>query len=95
MLPTPEMTPAGRIFQVDRIAMAEGGLLIEFRAVPGQEYAVQDPHGDGWRTVPMTVRAAGNRVQWIDDGSPKTPSRPETVPLRLYRVIELSPPPGG
>jgi hypothetical protein len=34
-----------------------------------------------------TVTAANNRVQWYDDGPPKTASKPASVSSRYYRVI--------
>ena len=89
-LPTPNVAPPGRVFEIDRVEVLPEGFLIEFPAEPGKSYAIQYAHNTTWFTSPMVVRAAGSRVQWIDSGSPKTPSPPSTVVRRLYRIIELS-----
>lgn len=69
-----------------------GRFLLEFRAVPGQHYAVQyrNTVGDPWRTAVPTVTAPANVVQWLDDGPPKTVTRPPAA-SRFYRVLLLEP----
>ena len=75
-----------------RISNAVNQVWIEFQAVAGQRYTIlygDTPTTTNWNVVAPTIVAPGNRVQWLDDGPPKTP----TVPLsggtnRFYRVIE-------
>jgi uncharacterized repeat protein (TIGR01451 family) len=69
-----------------------GRFLLEFRAVPGQRYAVQyrNTVGDPWHTAVPAVTAPANVVQWLDDGPPKTVTPPPAT-SRLYRVLLLEP----
>ena len=71
--------------------MLDGGLLIEFTAAPGSLYEVQysDDNAD-WKVSPTRIRAAGNRVQWIDRGPPRTDSPPTDKTSRFYRVREIA-----
>ncbi len=83
-------TPTGRIGAIDRnVALPDGRFLIEFSATPGRTYAVQySSTMTNWQTVVPTITAPANRVQWYDDGPPKTESKP-TSGSRFYRIIEL------
>ncbi len=83
-------TPTGRIGAIDRnVQLANGRFLIEFSATPGRTYAVQySSTMTNWQTVVPTITAPANRVQWYDDGPPKTQSKP-TSGSRFYRIIEL------
>jgi hypothetical protein len=68
--------------------LADGTCLIEFSAVPGQVYHIQyteDLHN--WKTVVPSVTNDANRIQWIDNGPPKTDSFPGDKSIRVYRVI--------
>ena len=83
-------TPTGTFIAIDRIVqLTSGRFLIEFSATPGRSYAMQYS-GDlsSWKTAQSTIIAASNRVQWYDDGPPKTDS-PPTSGSRFYRVVEL------
>jgi len=83
---------SGTIFNISRtIVLADGSVLVEFSAVPGQVYAIQ--YGSDmvtWRTAVPAITAPANRVQWIDAGPPKTDSSPAQQPARYYRVVLLS-----
>ena len=84
--------PDGRIFFIDRTELVQGSrLLIEFTTEPGKRYLVQYRSNDGpWRSAYPAVTAGANRVQWYDDGPPKTESLPFLLfGSRFYRVIEL------
>jgi uncharacterized repeat protein (TIGR01451 family) len=71
--------------------LANGDILIEFPSVPGQRYTVlysADPGFADERAALPSIVAPADRVQWIDDGPPKTVSRPASVGARFYRVIQ-------
>lgn len=75
---------------VDRvISLADGAMVLEFATTPGVCYTVQySPDGQTWYDSLVRLRAGGTRVQWIDRGSPKTPTPPGDAASRFYRVIE-------
>ena len=79
----------GTPVKIDRaIWLADGTFMIEFSAVPGQVYHIQ--YGDDmltWKTVTLGGTSSANRVQWIDNGQPKTESFPSKQSSRFYRVI--------
>jgi hypothetical protein len=76
---------------IDRVLrLADGTTLIEFAAVPGQVYYIQ--YCDdlrNWKTVTPGVTSGANRIQWIDNGQPKTESFPSDRVSRFYRVIRV------
>jgi hypothetical protein len=77
---------------VDRCLLQDdGSFLIEFTAKPGSRYEIQySDDGKRWRCSPVSIRAAGNRIQWIDRGPPRTETAPLTTPRRFYVVKELA-----
>jgi len=77
---------------IDRaLRLADGAMLVEFTATPGALYEVHySPDGEHWKLSPVRIRAAGNRVQWIDRGPPRTDVPPSEAPVRFYRVKEIS-----
>ena len=85
--------PDGRVFSIDRAQLVQGNrMLIEFTAEAGKRYLVQyrtNATSAAWRSAHPAVTAGANRVQWFDDGPPKTESPPGPVGNRFYRVIEL------
>ncbi len=77
---------------IDRdVELQSGRFLIEFTAIPGRSYAVQYSTNmmASWITVIPTIIAPANKVQWYDDGPPKTVSKPDTTGSRFYRIIQL------
>ncbi len=86
-------TAAGAAVSIDRMLMLEpGAFLLEFTAVPGELYQVQYSTGGAWADSWVRIRAAGNRVQWIDRGAPRTSSPPQPGKSRFYRVKHLAAP---
>jgi len=90
----PNSAPAqqdGSPVTIDRtLRLADGTVLIEFAAVPGQIYHIQYSDDSlNWKTVTPGVSNGANRIQWIDNGPPKTDSRPSDRVLRFYRVVTL------
>lgn len=75
-------------------AYPNGAILIEFPTEAGRRYYVQyAPTAEGLagpagerRTAEPAILGTGSRVQWVDDGPPKTESPPGTS-NRFYRVI--------
>jgi sugar lactone lactonase YvrE len=86
----PPGAPGG--LAVDRVLPLPGpALLIEFTAVPGRRYSVQySSSGTEWLDSPIPIRAAGNRVQWIDQGLPRTSTPPPAERGRFYRIREIA-----
>jgi hypothetical protein len=76
---------------IDRLeALPGGALLLEFPADPGALYQVQySRDGRTWTNSLVRIRAAGTRVQWIDQGAPRTLSHPKTDAFRFYRVRKM------
>jgi len=90
----PVSRPQGGLLSVDRALLLQNGrVLIEFSAKAGKRYVVQyNTNGTDtttWLTADPAITAGANRVQWLDDGPPKTVSPPGGVGNRLYRVVEL------
>ena len=83
--------PTGTVLAIHSdLQLGTNRFLIEFTATPGQRYVVQYSSDlTNWQTAVPTIIAPANRVQWYDDGPPKTESKPTTVGSRFYRVIEL------
>lgn len=92
ILDPPAMAPgAGQAFDIDRLLrLPSGDMLLEFASEPGQRYSVEYAGAAGvWQRSALVVRAAGNRVQWIDRGPPQTDSHPASVGSRFYRIRKL------
>jgi hypothetical protein len=75
------------------VDLGAGGILVEFEAVLHRSYSIIYS-GDGTFTNALLAQppivAPGDRVQWIDNGPPKTISHPTTSGARFYRV-QLNP----
>ena len=84
------VTDTGSIIQIDRNVQFENGrFIIEFSSTPGSHYAVQYTSDmETWKTATPIITAPANKVQWYDDGPPKTESKP-TTGSRFYRVMQL------
>lgn len=83
-----ETAPA---FAVNRLVkQTDGSVVIEFNADPGKQYRIQySKDTANWKTCPVSIRAGGTKVQWIDRGPPWTDSPPSSAPSRFYRVLRL------
>jgi hypothetical protein len=87
----PSGEPPGTVLGFVRQVPLPGGLfLVEFSTIAGWWYFVQYS-GDmtDWKTALPAVVGTGSRVQWIDNGPPKTESLPSSASSRFYRVILL------
>ncbi|HEY1120341.1 MAG TPA: hypothetical protein VGE67_02020, partial [Haloferula sp.] len=72
--------------------LSSGDILVEIDSIPGTTYVV-DYSNDAqtWIRSSGSVTAVSNRLQWIDNGPPKTQSHPSTVSSRFYRFVEVTP----
>jgi len=100
VLPVATGTNAGSGVEIDRCFMderfGEPRFVIEWKSVPGRTYTIiycEESTSGPWLVATPTVKAASNRVQWYDDGAPKTVRQPSSVSSRYYRVIESIPNP--
>jgi hypothetical protein len=69
--------------------LPNGSYLIEFQSIPGRSYTIlysSDMLFSTSLVAQPSIVAPANRVQWIDDGPPKTISRPISAGSRFYRV---------
>ncbi|MDB6125532.1 MAG: hypothetical protein JWQ71_4525 [Pedosphaera sp.] len=84
------VTATGPFIKINRNVQLPGGrILIEFSAIRGHRYAVQySSDRQNWKTATPIITAPSNRVQWYDDGPPKTESKP-TPGSRFYRIMVL------
>ncbi len=81
----------GPAFSVNRcVPQADGSVVIEFTAEPGRSYRVQySKDAVHWKSCPVSIKAGGTKVQWIDRGPPWTDAAPSSTPSRFYRVQSL------
>jgi hypothetical protein len=79
----------GSVLITNIVMSASGDIVITFPAIPGRTYTVL--YGDFPSTNPLVAQppivAPANYVQWIDDGPPKTISKPLDASSRFYRVL--------
>ncbi len=71
-----------------RLRTADGGFLVEFNSLADRLYFVQySSDMVNWKTAWPGIAGLGNRVQWVDNGPPRTESMPDTAACRFYRVL--------
>jgi hypothetical protein len=73
-----------------RADLGTGGYLIEFPAIINRTYTIYYSSNMNFLNAYMaqpSIVAPANRVQWIDDGPPKTIRHPKADPQRYYRVL--------
>jgi hypothetical protein len=72
----------------DDIAFTDGAIYIKFDTLPGRKYYVQYSEDMvTWITSFPPVTGNGGSVVWMDNGPPKTISRPGEETSRFYRVF--------
>jgi hypothetical protein len=76
---------------IDRgLRLADGSFLVEFLTVSNRLYYIQYSSDlTTWKTAQPAVVGNGTRIQWLDNGEPKTDSAPSTQAARFYRVVLL------
>ena len=66
----------------------DGAFSLTFNSAPNTAYYIQySSDFIHWQTVPQPVIGAGSRVEWLDDGPPKTTVAPQDQSFRFYRVV--------
>ncbi len=71
-----------------QIRLENGDFLVEFNSEAGRIYFVQ--YGNDltdWKTAWPSVAGTGNRIQWMDNGPPRTETSPAPEPSRFYRIV--------
>jgi len=64
--------------------------MIEFLTISNRIYAIQySSNLARWRDAQPAVVGNGTRIQWIDNGQPKTETPPISQASRFYRVVLL------
>jgi hypothetical protein len=83
--------PSGVAQKIDRVLKFTGGtFLLEFKTLANRFYSIQYSSDlVTWKTSVPSVTGNGSKVQWIDNGAPKTDSLPANSQKRFYRVIQL------
>ena len=69
---------------------AAGGFLLEFPATPGSTYTIVYSDNLAFSNAlaaQPSIVAPASRVQWIDNGQPKTDGAPATQGARFYRLV--------
>lgn len=71
--------------------LGPAGILIEFAAITNRTYTIYYSPDVSFSTNALTAQppivAPANRVQWIDNGPPKTVRHPTADGIRYYRVL--------
>jgi hypothetical protein len=86
------VTAVGTLTHVDRLLkLSDGSMLVEFLSISNRIYYMEYSSDlkSSWQTVQPALTGNGTRIQWIDNGQPKTESFPSTVPVRFYRIVLL------
>ncbi len=77
-----------------RATFTGGQVLLEFGSEKGKLYYIQYSSDMGiWKTALPKVTGTGSRIQWTDNGAPKTDSLPLESGCRFYRIVTALPAP--
>ncbi|MDB6028333.1 MAG: hypothetical protein JWM68_4556, partial [Verrucomicrobiales bacterium] len=89
--PAPYLNPSGTPMQIDRaVRLADGSMLIDFMSASNRVYYIQYSSDlREWETAIPCVTGTGSRMQWIDNGPPKTDAWPSTRPFCAYRILQM------
>jgi hypothetical protein len=89
LLPSAQTAGVGQ--KIDRaLPLAGGTFLLEFSSLANRFYSVQYSSDlVTWKTSVPSIQGTGSKVQWIDNGQPKTESLPSASEKRFYRIILL------
>jgi hypothetical protein len=72
------------------LKLPNGTFLLEFSTQSNRIYYIKySSNLVDWKTAQPAIIGNGSRIQWIDNGQPKTESHPSTTNMRFYRLIVL------
>jgi hypothetical protein len=77
--------------KIERVLFRDQMALVEFNTISNRLYYVQYAPiaaATNWSTALPPLTGTGQRVQWIDNGPPKTDSVPGGTSNRFYRIIQ-------
>lgn len=77
-------------FAVKNVTLQGPTVLLDFNTVTNGGYHVR--YSDdlvNWNISIPAIRGTGSKMQWVDDGPPKTLSRPGETPVRVYHMIQF------
>ena len=84
--------PGGTAFNITLVTnLPSGSIMIEFQSAAGRSYTVLYSDNSSFTNALAAqppIVAPADRTQWIDDGPPKTISRPASLSARFYRVMQ-------
>jgi len=81
-------TPMAPVPITRKLEMPTGEFLLEFNSLANRTYFVEySDDMKNWKMAWPTVRGTGNRIQWLDNGAPRTESTPMSQKDRFYRVM--------
>lgn len=85
----PPPPPSGlEIALAPRASITNRDVLLEWDSEAGKTYHIQySSDAAAWQTAQPPLGGTGNRVQWIDNGPPKTDAHPASIAARFYRVV--------
>jgi hypothetical protein len=85
--PTPAPTTGTVTAVASATRLTNGSFLVQFDTQAGRNYYIQysASNADPWQTAWPAVVGTGQRLQWIDNGAPKTDSFPPAT--RYYRLL--------
>jgi hypothetical protein len=70
--------------------LSDKTFLVEFDSVAGKIYYIQYSCDlKTWKYAQPAITGNGTRIQWIDNGLPKTDSAPSETQMRFYRLVAI------
>jgi len=85
----PAAPQGGTVVPITRqLRMADGEFLLEFTSLSNRTYYVQYCSDmRAWKTAWPGVKNSAGRIQWLDNGAPRTECWPTNEACRFYRVL--------
>jgi hypothetical protein len=86
----PPAGESGVAIDADSLLPRPEGVYLKFLTVAGGRYYVQyraNLTGSDWHTAYPPVIGTGSQMLWLDNGPPKTESKPAGAGSRYYRLL--------
>jgi hypothetical protein len=69
----------------------DGAILLDFATQSGGRYFIlYSSDMVNWKAAEPSVLGTGSTLQWVDDGPPKTDSRPANAAERFYKILKAN-----